>query len=107
MAMSIIHRATGIALSIGLLLLVYWLLAAAAGSEAYDEARALVASPIGKSALAGWTVSLFYHLGNGIRHLFWDAGVGFEMKTAYRSGWAVLVFTVAASAITWYMGLSA
>lgn len=106
MAMSILHRVTGVALSAGLLLLVYWLVAAAVGGEVYDTLQSYLGTLIGRLLLLGWTVSLFYHLGNGIRHLFWDAGLGFEMSSAYRSGWAVLAFTAAATAASWILGLS-
>src|SRR5690554_6901256 len=91
--MSILHRATGIVVAVGTLLLVYWLAAAAAGPEAFATAQAFVGSPVGLVLLFGWSVSLFYHLCNGIRHLAWDAGYGFELPTVYRSGWAVVVAT--------------
>src|SRR3546814_2392413 len=69
--LSILHRATGIALAVGTLLLVYWLTAAAAGPEAFSTAQALIGSFIGRLFLFGWSFALFYHLGNGIRHLAW------------------------------------
>ena len=83
MVLSIIHRATGIALAVGILVLVYWLLAAASGAEAYASAQQLLGSWVGRVVLLGFSFALFFHLCNGIRHLFWDAGVGFEIKTAY------------------------
>ena len=102
--MSILHRVTGIALAVGTLLLVYWLAALAAGPYAFAAAQDVVGSIIGQLLLFGWTVALFYHLCNGIRHLFWDAGRGFELRTAYASGWTVVVATALLSAIAWIAG---
>ena len=101
MVLSIIHRATGIALAVGMLVLVYWLLAAASGADAYASAQQLLGSWIGRVVLLGFSFALFFHLCNGIRHLFWDAGVGFEIKTAYASGTAVVVVSIALTIIAW------
>ena len=101
MVLSIIHRATGIALTVGMLVLVYWLLAAASGAEAYASAQQLLGSWIGRVVLLGFSFALFFHLCNGIRHLFWDAGVGFEIKTAYASGTAVVLVSIALTIIAW------
>lgn len=103
--LSILHRATGVALSVGTLLLVWWLVAAATGESAYAQATAFTGSWLGKLLLLGWTASLFYHLANGIRHLFWDAGYGFEIKDAYRSGWIVVAVSAIATAVSWIVGL--
>lgn len=105
--MSILHRMTGVALAVGTLLLVYWLIAAAAGPGAFATAQEFIGSILGRILLFGWTVALFYHLCNGIRHLFWDAGRGFELRTAYASGWAVVVVTAALSVIAWIAGYAA
>jgi succinate dehydrogenase cytochrome b subunit len=99
--LSITHRATGIALTLGTLILVYWLLAAASGAEAYASAQQLLGSWVGRIVLLGFSFALFFHLCNGIRHLFWDAGVGFELKTAYASGTAVVVVSIALTIIAW------
>jgi succinate dehydrogenase / fumarate reductase cytochrome b subunit len=99
--LSITHRAAGIALMLGTLVLVYWLLAAATGAEAYAAAQQLLGSWLGKIALLGFTSALFFHLCNGIRHLFWDAGLGFELKTAYASGKAVVVVSIAMTVLAW------
>ena len=99
--LSITHRATGIALVAGTLLLVYWLLAAASGAEAYASAQTLLGSWVGRIVLLGFSFSLFFHLCNGIRHLFWDAGLGFELKTTYASGNAVVIVSVAMTVIAW------
>ena len=104
--LSILHRLCGIALSIGTLLLVYWLASAAAGPEAFESAQSFVGSFLGQLMLFGWTVALFYHLCNGIRHLFWDVGLGFELDEVYRSGWTVVVATVLLSLLTWIVGYS-
>lgn len=106
MAMSILHRATGIALSVGSILIVAWIAALAAGPDAFATAQALAGSPIGLLILFGWSLALFYHLCNGIRHLFWDIGMGFEKAQARRSGWLTLASTVALTALAWGVGLS-
>lgn len=93
--LSILHRMTGVGLAVGTLLLVYWLAAAASGPDAFATAQGLVGSFLGRLLLFGWTFSLFFHLCNGVRHLAWDAGYGFELEQVYRSGW----FVVGASAV--------
>jgi succinate dehydrogenase / fumarate reductase cytochrome b subunit len=104
--LSILHRLTGLALSLGTLLLVWWLVALASGPDAFATAQAFVGSWLGRLVLLGWSVSLFFHLANGIRHLFWDAGYGFEIKTTTASGWAVVVASVALTVIAWVAGLA-
>lgn len=99
--LSILHRLTGVALAVGTLLLVYWLIAAAMGPAEFATAQALLGSPVGQVLLFGWSLALFYHLANGIRHLFWDAGLGFELTTVYRSGWAVLIATLLLTLAAW------
>ena len=101
MAMSIAHRTTGIMLAGGTLLLVWWLVALAMGPDAYARAQWFISSPIGILMMFGWTAALFYHLANGIRHLFWDAGYGFDIATVYRSGYAVLALTVVLTIAAW------
>jgi succinate dehydrogenase / fumarate reductase cytochrome b subunit len=104
MTLSILHRATGIALAVGTLLLVYWLWAAASGPVAYARAQAVVGGWFGQLCLFGWTASLFYHLFNGIRHLAWDAGKGFELRHAWLSGMAVVAATAVATLLAWIVG---
>jgi len=89
--LSILHRGTGVFLSLGTPLLICWLAAIAAGPEDYADFRAFASHWLVTLLLLGWAFSLFYHLSNGIRHLFWDAGKGFEMTDLVRSGWLVLV----------------
>jgi len=104
--LSITHRATGVALAAGTLLLVWWLVAAATGPAQFSTVQTVMGSWLGKLVLLGWTFSLFFHLANGIRHLFWDAGIGFELKTTYASGWAVVAASIVLTALAWIWGLA-
>ncbi|MCC7271936.1 MAG: succinate dehydrogenase, cytochrome b556 subunit [Alphaproteobacteria bacterium] len=103
--LSILHRGTGVALAVGTLLLVWWLVAAATGPAAYATAQGFIGSWLGLLLLLGWTFALFFHLCNGIRHLFWDAGYGFELKTVYASGWAVVATAGGLTVLAWIVGL--
>jgi succinate dehydrogenase / fumarate reductase cytochrome b subunit len=103
--MSIAHRATGVLLALGGLVLAAWLLAAAGSAEAYAAFAACLASPVGKLGLFAFSASLVYHFLNGIRHLFWDAGHGFAIPRAYASGYAVLLLSVLLTAGLWWVGL--
>ena len=103
--LSITHRGTGVFLALGTLLLVYWLIAAATGPESYTQAQQIIGSKLGLLVLFAWTWALFYHLCNGIRHLFWDAGYGFDLETAYKSGWAVVIASVVLTVICWIIAL--
>lgn len=103
--LSITHRATGVALAVGTLLLVWWLIGVASGPEQYGLVQSVIGSWVGRLLLLGWTFALFFHLANGIRHLFWDAGYGFELKTTYASGWAAVVIALALTILTWAWGL--
>jgi succinate dehydrogenase / fumarate reductase, cytochrome b subunit len=104
--MSILHRATGVFLSIGILVMAYWLIAAADGTETYQQAQNLLGSWLGLLLLFGWSFSLFYHLCNGIRHLFWDAGLGMDIKMAYATGKVVWVATIILTALAWVLAFS-
>lgn len=101
MALSIAHRASGVALSVALLFLAWWLMALADGPEAFARVEWWKDSILGVLFLFGCTFVLTYHMGNGIRHLVWDAGYGFEPETARQSGLAVLVFAGVATLLTW------
>jgi succinate dehydrogenase / fumarate reductase cytochrome b subunit len=101
--LSISHRITGIALSLGSLLLVFWLIAAAMGSETYSVANSFLNSWFGLALLFGWTFSLLFHLCNGIRHLFWDAGYGFELQSIYASGWIVVAASTILTLGSWIL----
>ena len=100
-ALSILHRLTGIALTVGTILLAWWLVAVAAGGEVFAATHAFLASPIGTVLLFLWSVAFFYHLCSGIRHLAWDAGYGFEIHHAYRSGYVVIAATAVLTVVSW------
>lgn len=104
--LSILHRMTGIALAIGAILLVAWLGAAADGPGAYAKMQGFLGSWIGLILLFGWSVALFYHLCNGIRHLAWDTGHGLDLKSVYASGWTVVAATAVLTVIAWIAGLA-
>jgi succinate dehydrogenase cytochrome b subunit len=104
--LSILHRATGVALGAGMIVLLWWLFAAASGAEAYRFFEGFARSPLGLLVLFLWTASFFYHLCNGIRHLAWDCGWGFELKSTYRSGWAVVAAAAALTLIAWVAALA-
>lgn len=103
--MSIFHRITGVALSFGAVLLALWLAAAAASPGAFAMAQSLVDSILGMLALFGFTLALFYHFCNGIRHLLWDAGYGFDLPTMHRTGYTVLVASLVMTLSFWIVGL--
>jgi len=103
MTLSILHRITGVAMSLGLLVLTYWLVALAAGGPVYAKAYALLTSVPARVLLIGWCFAFFLHLGNGIRHLVWDTGRGFEKSHANASAWFVLLFAVVATALYWVL----
>ena len=98
---SIAHRVTGVGLYGGALILAGWAMALAAGPEAYADYKALLGSLLGKLVLFGMTVSVFYHLAAGVRHLVWDAGKGFEIKTADTWSAAAIAFGVVAAVGVW------
>ena len=106
MASSILHRATGAALGVGTVWLAWWLIAAASGGEAFDIAQAFSGSILGRLLLLGFTWALMFHLLNGIRHLFWDIGRGFEVKTATTTGWLVVAGSFALTLGAWVLGYS-
>jgi succinate dehydrogenase / fumarate reductase cytochrome b subunit len=93
--LSILHRLTGAALSLGLLVLSYWFVSLAGGPGSYATATRLLVSPLGLALLLAWTFSFLYHLLNGVRHLFWDAGRGFERTQRHLSGWLAVLGAVA------------
>ena len=104
--LSILHRAAGIALSAGAILLVWWLVAAATGPETYDGVEDFLGSWLGLLLLFGWTASLFYLLCNGVRLLVWDTGHAFGLKSVYTGGWIVVVATGVLTIIAWVAGIS-
>ncbi len=102
---SIMHRVTGVALAVGTLLMTWWLVAAASSEAAFDTVQTVIGSPLGLLFLFGWTLALVYHLLNGMRHLAWDAGYGFEAPDYRNTGMAVLVATAAVTVLLWIVGL--
>ncbi len=101
MVSSILHRATGIALAVGSLVVVCGLLQLAAGEESFSGFKSLVGSPLGVVLMVGWSWALFYHLCNGIRHLVQDAGAGYEIPQFVRSSWLSLVGSAVLTVLVW------
>jgi succinate dehydrogenase / fumarate reductase, cytochrome b subunit len=101
MAASILHRVTGVGLYGGALVLMAWALSLAAGPDAYAAFASLAGSIAGKIVLIGLTLCAFYHLGNGLRHLAWDAGYGFKPKTADTTAWLAVGFALIATLLFW------
>jgi succinate dehydrogenase / fumarate reductase cytochrome b subunit len=101
MTLSILHRATGVAMSVGLIAFAAWLANAAAGPEAYDQFAAMMSTSTGRVVLIGWSFSFFCHLANGVRHLVWDTGRGFEKHQANASAWAVIIVAIVFTAGFW------
>ena len=100
---SIFHRLTGIFLTLGSFLLVFWFLSISIGENFYNYFQIISSNFIFKVILFFWTLALFYHLFNGIRYLFWSFSLGMELKTVYRSGYIVSLLTVIATIIVWYL----
>ena len=97
--LSILHRATGMFLCLGAVVFAWWVIALALGPEPYAAVRSALGSWLGRLLLFAWTFSFFYHLCNGVRHLFWDAGIGFELRTVHASGMAVVAASIALTII--------
>jgi len=101
MVSSILHRGTGLAMSVGFILFVVWLADAANGPDAYAVFAKAMGSTVGLVLLVGWSFAFFYHLSNGIRHLVWDTGRGLEKGQATLSAWVVIVIAVVLTAAFW------
>ena len=99
--MSILHRITGAGNMVGLLLFSWWLISAASGFDSYATFISFMTSGFGLFLLFGWTLSVFYHMCNGIRHLFWDTGRLFKIENAYKAGYVVLAMTVILTLAVW------
>jgi succinate dehydrogenase / fumarate reductase cytochrome b subunit len=106
MAASILNRVTGIALAVGTLVLVWWLVAAASGPAPFALVQEFLHSPLGLLLLLGWTAALYYHLFNGIRHLVWDSGMGFAKPGLNAITWAVFAISALATVLTWVAAYS-
>jgi succinate dehydrogenase / fumarate reductase cytochrome b subunit len=102
--MSILHRISGVALVAGTLLLTWWLVAAVEGPEEFEVVQAIIGSWLGRVVLLGFTLALFYHLCNGIRHLIWDLGYGYEIEAVYKSGKWVVGWTLGLTLFAWLVG---
>ena len=100
-ALSIAGRITGAAWAVGLVLLVWWLVAAASGPSAFAQVQWFMSSWIGLLGLFGMTAAAWYHTLNGVRHLAWDAGYGYDIPTTYRTGWMVFIGTGVLTVLTW------
>lgn len=103
MALSILHRMTGVAMSIGLVVYAIWLMAAASSPELHGWLQAFFGTILGQLMLIGWSFAFFLHLANGIRHLVWDTGRGIGRSSATTSGWLIVAFTVVATALFWVL----
>ncbi len=103
---SIIHRICGVALMFGTVLFTYWLTSAAYGPDAFATAQAVMGSWFGQLVLFGFTFALFYHTANGMRHMAWDIGLGFEISALKKSAAVVVAFSLIMTALTWYVALS-
>ena len=99
--LSILNRITGVALSVSAIVLVIWLLAAARGPQAYAVVQGAIASWIGQVVLFGTTFAFFFHFCGGIRHLVWDTVHGFELRSIYISGWAVVTASIVLTVVAW------
>ncbi len=102
--LSITHRATGVFLAFGALVLAHWLISATYGPQMFQMAQDLIGSLFGKLVLFGLTFSLYFHLANGFRHLGWDFGIGFSLPQLRASGVAVILFALVLTVVTWFAG---
>ena len=100
--LSITHRASGVVLTTGTIILALWLISVAIGPETFAVMASIVGHPLGQFVLFGYSVALFYHASNGIRHLSWDLGFGLTIPEVYRSGYVVLGVTCGLTALLWF-----
>ena len=106
MAMSIIHRATGIAMYFGTLLVAWWLVAAATGQAYFDWVNWIMGSIIGRLILLGYTWALLHHMLGGFRHFVWDLGYGFDKSFSTKMAKATLVGSLCLTALVWIIGIA-
>ena len=95
--LSILHRAAGVYLAFGIMALALWVISLSAADQCFVAMTSFYSSALGQLLFASWVAAFFYHFANGIRHLVWDAGYGFDLSVVNKGGWAVLIFTVLAS----------
>lgn len=103
MVLSILHRMTGVGMAVGLLVYASWLMAAVGDADYYELVTDALDSLPGRAFLVAMSASFFLHLANGIRHLVWDAGMGFEKSQANASGWFVVITTVVLTVVFWWL----
>ena len=103
--LSILHRGTGLLLVLGTVMIAFWVIALALGHSIFTSYQAWLGSLLGKVLLAGWSFSLFYHWANGIRHLLWDAGWGYEIERVYMTGWIVVSISVVLTGLLWLLAM--
>ena len=101
--LSILHRGTGLFLVLGSMMIAFWVVALALGHNIFVSYQSWLGSLLGKVLLAGWSFSLFYHWANGIRHLLWDAGWGYEIERVYMTGWIVVLLSVVLTGLLWLL----
>ena len=104
--LSILHRMTGVALAAGAVLLTYWLTSAAYGADQFERAQAFMGSSFGRLILLGVTVSFFYNMANGISHLAWDVGWGYELPKLRATGYLVVLVTIGLTLWVWFSAYS-
>ena len=101
--LSILHRGTGLLLVLGTVMIAFWVIALALGHSTFASYQICLGSLVGKVLLVGWSFSLFYHGANGIRHLLWDLGWGYEIKRVYMTGWIVVLLSVVLTGLLWLL----
>lgn len=106
MALSILHRASGVFLGLGVIVMVVVFASVAAGDEVFHCVQSWLTGILGRTILFGWTLALYLHMTNGVRHLVWDMGLGLSKEAASRSGVIVLIFALVATLVTWWIGYS-
>ncbi|MGH8301625.1 MAG: succinate dehydrogenase, cytochrome b556 subunit [Steroidobacteraceae bacterium] len=102
--LSIVNRITALISTLAIIAFVAWLVAAALGPDAYGALDTAAASPVGRALLVIATFAFFLHLCGSIRHLFWDAVAGFELRSIYASGWVAVAASIALTAAAWLVG---
>ncbi|RDS86549.1 succinate dehydrogenase, cytochrome b556 subunit [Dyella psychrodurans] len=107
MVTSILHRATGIVLAVGTLLIVWGMLSLAAGEDAFNQFKVCMGSPLGMIVMIGWSWAFFYHLCNGVRHLVQDAGAGYAISQFVRSSWLSVIISMVLTLLVWVYVLTA
>lgn len=105
MLMSILHRITGAALYVGTLLLAWWLVALAQGPNYFSFVNDLLGSWVGRLVLFGYTWALMHHMIGGLRHLVWDTGRGFDLKTVNALSWMTILGSLISTALIWFVAV--